>query len=239
MCDPLSLTALGLSVGGSVMNGMAENQAAKARSAVLDAERTRQRGLESRQSALSDQSQQQMADFTGDQAQRTADLTSYFQEPVAGDANAESGTVAPEGTSSITVREMGKQSQAATDKTNQSAAALAGVRAFGDLLGDKMRGVQRNSSSIDQLTGFRRGSTDALAYELDAAAQKGAGKRFLGDILGGAGSVLGGYGAMAGASNPVVTGMLGGGTDNLAAALRSAGAPARNARTGIFSGLLG
>lgn len=230
MCDPLSLTALGLSVGGSVVNGMAANDAAKARSSVLDAERTRQRGLEQRQSALSDQSQTDMAAFTGDQTQRTADLTSYFQQPIAGDANAQSGMVAPEGTSSITVRELGKQSQGATDKANQNGANLAAVRSFGDVLGDKMRGVQRNSGQIDQMTGFRRGSTDALAYELDAAAQQGAGKRMLGDVLTGAGSALGGYAGMAGAGGQGLSTFLG--TDNLTQALKRAGAPVR-------TGLLG
>lgn len=220
MCNPFMIAGLALTAGGSIATGVAENNAAKARASALEAERTRQRGFESRQAALADQSQQSMQDFTGDQAQRTADLTAYYQEPVASDANAESGMIAPEGTSSITTRELARQSGAATDRANDNAANLAGLRSFGSLMGDRMRGMQRNSSQIDQLTGFRRGSTDALTPELDAAAQSGAGLRLLGDVLRGAGSITSGYGSLAGAGNPVVTnalGRLGGQTASLPA----------------------
>lgn len=237
MCDPLTLTAAALQAGSSIANGMAEREAANARSAALSAERTRQSGMEAQQRALADGSQQSMQDFGGQQQERAADLTQFFQQPVASDANAEAGMIAPEGSSSITVREMNKQSADATDRTNQRGTDLARMRSFGDLMGDRMRGVQRNSGAIDQLTGFRGGSTDALAFELDAAAQKGAGKRALGDLLGGAGAVLGGYAGMAGAGNPVVTrGMdrLGLGGDPLAAALRGAGQPAMNVRRGLL-----
>lgn len=230
MCDPITLTAVALQAGSSIANGMAERDAAKARSSALAAERTRQGGLEARQRALSDQSQQEMEGFTGDQQERTAGLEQYFQEPVASDANAEAGMVAPGGTSSITVREMNKQSGAATDRTNQSAADLARMRSFGDLMGDRMRGIQRNSGAIDQLTGFRGGSTDALAFELDAASQKGAGKRMIGDLLGGAGSIMGGIGGMRGAPNQSLSTFMG--TDNLSQALRGAGAPVRRGLLG-------
>lgn len=236
MCDPMTLTGLALSAGSSVMNNMAANDAAKARSSALNAERLRQRGMEQKQTALADESQGQLQNFGEDQGQRVSDLAGYFKEPIASDANAEAGMIAPEGTSSITVREMANQSGKATDKANASAENLASLRSFGDLLGDKMRGVQRNSGAIDQMTGMRRGSTDALSFELDAAAQKGAGKRMFADLLGGAGSLVGGYSAMAGAGNPVVTNAMGrlGGGDRLADALRRAGAPATNVRSGLL-----
>lgn len=237
MCDPLTLTAFALQAGSSVANGMAEREAANARAAALSAERTRQGGMEAQQRALADQSQQSMQDFGGQQEERAADLTQFFQQPIASDANAEAGMVAPEGSSSITVREMDKQSADATGRTNKRGADLARLRSFGDLMGDKMRGVGRNSGEIDQLTGFRGGSTDAMAFELDAASQKGAGKRAFGDLLGGAGAIMGGYAGMAGAANPTVTGMMdrfGLGGDPLAAALRGAGVPASNVRRGLL-----
>lgn len=239
MCDPISLIGLALTAGGSVVQGMAARDAEQARASALSAERTRQQGLEQRQTALSNQSQQEMANFGQDQAQRTSDLTQYYQEPVPGDANAASGVVAPEGTSSIAVREMAKQSGQATERGNQDAANLASLRSFGDLLGERMRGVQRTSGNIDQLTGFRRGSNDALAYELDAAQQQGAGKRLIGDILGGAGSIVGGYGAMAGAGTPAVTGLMDrfGMGDDLAGALRRVPG-VRNVQS-VRTGLLG
>lgn len=204
------LPGLALTVGSTLAQSAAASQAASARSSALQAERTRQKALEQKQSALSSENQQDFATFQGDQDQRTADLTSYYQEPVAADANAEAGTVAPQGTSSITTRELAKQSEKATDKTNQQAASLAALRSFGDLMGDKMRGVQRNSSEIDQLTGFRKGSSDALASELDAASQKGAGMSLLGDVLGGLGSIATNYGALKSASGQGLTKAIGG-----------------------------
>lgn len=234
---PIPLIALALSAGSSIANGAAQREAAAARQQALNAERTRQRGMEQQQQALASESQQQLGDFTQDQEQRFADLAQYFQQPVASDANAAAGMVAPEGTSSIAVRELAKQSGETKARTDQIGSDLARVRSFGDLMGEKMRGVQRNSGAIDQLSGFRGGSTDALAFELDAASQQGAGKRMLGDLLGGAGAILGGYGAMAGAGNPVVTNALdrpGLGGDPLAAALRGAGQPAMNVRRGLL-----
>lgn len=223
---PLTLLSLALTAGGAVANNAAANQAAKARSAALDAERTRQQGYEKRQQALAKQGQDEMAEFTPDQEERRLELADYYAEPVTSDANVTAGMVAPEGTSSITVREMANQSANASQRANENAQNLASMRSFGDLLGDRMRGISQNSGQIDQLTGFRRGSQDANALEVDAAMQQGAGKRMLGDILGGLGAVTGGYASMTGASNPVVTNTLdkwAPGGDRLAAALRGSG----------------
>lgn len=223
---PLTLLSLALTAGGALANGAADNRAAKARSAALDAERIRQQGFEKRQTALAQQGQDQMAEFTPDQEERRLELADYYAAPVDTDANVTAGMVAPEGTSSITVREMANQSAQAGQRADQNAQSLAAMRSFGDLLGDRMRGIGRNSAMIDQLTGFRRGSMDANTFEVDAAMQKGAGMRTLGDILGGLGSVTGGYASMAGAGNPVVTNMLdkwAPGGDRLAAALRGGG----------------
>lgn len=67
---PLTLLSLALTAGGAVANNAAANQAAKARSAALDAERTRQQGYEKRQQALAKQGQDEMAEFTPDQEDR-------------------------------------------------------------------------------------------------------------------------------------------------------------------------
>lgn len=238
--DPFTLFLLStaLTAGGTVAQNSAMNDASRARSAALDAERTRQQGMERQQQNLAQQGQDKMADFTQDQDQRKIDLTQFYEAPVAGDANVTAGMVAPEGTSSITTRELGRQSGQASARAGQNAAALASMRSFGDLLGDNMRGIGRASSEIDQLTGFRRGSTDANAFELDAAMQKGGSKRLLGDVLKGAGAVVGGFGNMVGAGNPVITQGLDKwlpGGDRLAAGLRGAGLQNVNSvRTGYL-----
>lgn len=218
MCEPITLIGLGLSAAGSIANGMAANDAAKARASALQAERYRQQGLQDQQTALAQQSQEGFQNMPEQIDARTQELTDYFMAPIGDDPNATAGMVAPEGTSSITVREMDRQSGAAKGRTDAQAASLAKMRSFGDLLGDKMRGVSRNSSAIDQLTGFRRGSTDAMAPELEAAAMAGAGKNTLGDILGGMGSIATGYGNMVGASDPAnhrVTGWVNGANNKI------------------------
>lgn len=239
--DPITIALLSaaLTAGSTIANNSAANEAAKARSAALDAERMRQQSMERRQTDLSQQGQEQMGEFTNDQDDRMTQLAEYFQAPTAGDANETAALASPEGTSSITVREMQKQSGEATGRANENAQNLASMRSFGDLLGDRMRGIGRASGEIDQLTNFRRGSTDANAFELDAAMQQGAGKRMLGDVLGGLGAVTGSYASMTGAGNPVVTNMMDKwmpGGDRLAASLRGAGA--RNVSS-VRGGLLG
>ena len=238
--DPFTLFLLStaLTAGGTVAQNSANNDAARARSAAMDAERTRQQGMERQQQNLAQQGQDKMGQFTDDQAERTVDLTQFYEAPVAGDANVTAGMVAPEGASSITTRELGRQSGQASARAGQNAASLASMRSFGDLLGDNMRGIGRASGEIDQLTGFRRGSTDANAFELDAAMQKGGGKRMLGDILKGGGAIVGGFGNMAGAGTPMVTNGLDRflpGGDRLAAGLRGAGLQNVNSvRTGYL-----
>lgn len=226
---PLWALSLALTAGGSVAHGLAEREAAKARSAALEAERIRQQAFEQRQTAISQQSQGEMEQFQPDMDERQDQLVDMFTVPTAdAEANEDSGMVAPEGASSITVREMANQAGRVDERAAENAQNMASMRAFGDLLGDRMRGIGRGSAEIDQLTGFRRGSQDASAFEVDAAMQQGAGKRLLGDILKGGGAVLGGFSNMSGAANPVVTNMadrfLPGG-DRLAAALRGAGVP--------------
>lgn len=236
---PLPLLALALTAGGTVAHASADNQSARARSAALDAERTRQRGMEQRQQNLAQGSQDEMARFTEDQDQRKMDLTQFYEAPLAGDANVTAGMIAPEGTSSITTRELQTQSGNASQRASENAANLASMRSFGDLLGDRMRGMGRASGEIDQLTGFRRGSSDANAFELDAASMQGGNKRLLGDLLKGSGAVLGGYSSMAGAGNPVVTNSIDRwlpGGDRLAAGLRGAGVQNVNSVRGGFLG---
>lgn len=204
------IAGLALSGAGTIAQSMALNDAAKARSSALQAERIRQSGHSQQQQAAATASADSMKDFTGDQARSAEELAGYFRDPVAGDANAAAGMIAPEGTSDITVREMANQSAKAKTRTNAQADSLGKLRAFDNTMGSKNRLFKNNASVIDQANSFRRGSQDALAYELEAAAQRGAGKKFLGDLLSGAGSIATSYGAFNAAPNQTLTGLFGG-----------------------------
>lgn len=196
MCDPLTIAGLALTAGSTVANTMANNQAAKARTSALQAERIRQQGLDQEADALNLQSQDRYANVERDQAKKAQELGEYLSaqqtpEPTAAEA-------LPTTNSNITVQEENKQRGQARERTDQNATALANLRSFGELLGGIGREQARDASLIGQIGGFKRGSVDANNYALDAAAQKGAGLRTLGDVMGGVGSIATGAGLTGG-----------------------------------------
>ena len=204
MCDPATLTGLALTAGSTVVNTIAANKAASAREDVLAAERIRQGQLDREADALNVQSQDRYKNAEGQQQAKARDLSDFFTGPnTAGEANDAAASVMPSDTSDITVREMQKQTNAAQDFTGQQAASLAALRSFGDMLGDNARLQARDASLIGQVGGFKRGSSGVTPLELDAASQKGAGLRFFGDLLGGAGSLATNYGLTRGGATPI------------------------------------
>lgn len=189
MCDPLSIAGAALTVGSTVANSAAASREAKARDQALAAERIRQRGFDQETAALNTQSQDSFQDFEGQRQSKAQSLGDYFAsaEPVG--ANATAASVMPTATNDIVVREMAKKSGEARRFTDQQAGALAEMRSFGDLLGDNSRGMVRSASEIGQIGGFKRGSSNIIPLEMEAAQQKGRGLRMLGDVLGGLGGV--------------------------------------------------
>lgn len=189
---PLSLLLGGLAtVGSAVANAAAARQQAKARDQAQGAERIRQRGLRQEAEALSARSRDRYEEFEPKREEKAKKLGDYFatEMPDPGQANVGAGTVMPTATNDVVTREMAKQSGQARQFTDQQANALAQMRAFGDLLGDTSRMQAREASEIGQIGGFMRGSSNILPMELEAANEKGGGMRFLGDILGGLGSI--------------------------------------------------
>lgn len=183
----LGLLATG---GGYVANTVGANAAANAREDALTAERIRQQALDQQARAVNANSQDRYKDFEGKQEEKAKTLGDYFAPPPeAGPANAAAATAGPTSSNSIVTREMAKQSGKAKAFTDQQGAALGDLRSFGDLLGENSRLQARDAGQIGQIGGFKRGSSNILPLELDAAAQEGAGARMLGDILGLAGSI--------------------------------------------------
>lgn len=206
MCDPITLTGLALTAGSTVVNTIAANKAANAREDVLAAERIRQGGLDKEAAALNAQSQDRYQDVEGKQTAKARDLSEFFTGSAsAGEANDAAASVMPSDTSSITVQEMAKQTGAARDFTDKQATSLAALRSFGDMLADNSRLQARDASLIGQIGGFKGGSSNVIPLELDAASQKGAGLRFLGDLLGGGGALATNYGLTKGAATGPVS----------------------------------
>lgn len=202
MCDPLSIAGLVMTVGSTVANTMAADQQAKARAAAMETERHRQGRLDQENEALNLTSRDRYEDFEGQQEERGSKLADYFTD---GEATAEANQHAvnamlPTSGSDITVREEQKQSGLAKSFTDQQGQALGQLRAFGDVLGGIGRDQARDASSIGQINSFKRASSGIMPLELEAANQKGAGARMLGDVLGLGGGLLmnGGFGGNSG-----------------------------------------
>ena len=189
MCDPITIASAALTLGSTVANASANNSAAQARNDALAAERTRQQGFDQETQALNATAQDRFTGFEEKRTEKSAALGDYLVAPEASAANVSAASVMPTATNDIVTRETAKKSGEARAFTDQQAGSLAELRAFGDVLGDTSLMQARDASALGQIGGFKRGSTNVVPVELDAASQKGAGMKLLGDILGGAGSI--------------------------------------------------
>lgn len=188
MCDPLTIAGIALTAGSTVANTMAQNKVQKARDDAMAAERIRQRGLDQEAAALNVQSQDRYTDFDNQQEDKATQLGDYFaqQQIEAGDANAENAAamIMPQSGSNIVVQEEAKKRGQARDFANQNAKNLGNLRSFGDLMGSIGREQARDATQIGVVGGFKRGSSNVLPYELEAANSAGNGLKMFGDILG-------------------------------------------------------
>ena len=189
MCDPLTIAGAALSAGSVAANATAASREAKARDQALGAERIRQRGYDQETAALNTKTQDGFENFEGQRAAKAESLGDYFATEVPTPANAAAASVLPSATNDIVTREINKKSGQAKQFTDQQAGALSQLRSFGDLLGDNSRAMARSGSEIGQIGGFKRGSSNIVPLELEAASQKGRGLRTFGDILGGLGGI--------------------------------------------------
>lgn len=195
--DPFSWLALGalLTAGGTGMGIVGANQASRAQDNALSAERARQDQMSREAAAANTKAQDRYADIAGQQAAEEARLRDLFRAaPTAApqalaDANVASANVLPSAPNDIVMREVNKQQTAADAFTGQQADARARLRSFGSLFGDIGLGVAQDAGEIGRINTNRRASQDVLPFELQAAAQKGAGLRTFGDIFRGLGAV--------------------------------------------------
>lgn len=182
MALPLIIPAL-FAAGSAAANYAGNRAAERARDDALEAERIRQRQFDDQSFALADRSRQQFEGFGEQQEQRSDDLAAMFRETVDARPTAPAPEMPQSSNVAVSKRNAaaGEQAEARTADRGQS---LADFRAFGDLFGDMSRGQNRIAQQVDQIGRFKRGSQSVLPMELDAAAERGAGMRTLGDVLG-------------------------------------------------------
>jgi hypothetical protein len=127
MCDPLTIAGAVASVGSTIANNNAANQAASARNATLAAERVRQGELDTQAQALNTRSQDRFQDAGAKTEAKKQALGDYFAAPqTTGAANEATGL--PEVSNNIVTREMAKQSGAAQGFVGQQGQSLAAMR---------------------------------------------------------------------------------------------------------------
>jgi hypothetical protein len=193
MCDVATIAGIALTGASTVANTIAQGQVTRARNDALAAERVRQNSLDQEAAAINARSQGRYNDFEGQQDEKASELGQYFSDQKIENADANTQAVAeqtvPQSGSSLTIREEQKQRGKADAFSNQQGEALGELRAFGDLLGGISREQSRDAGLVGQIGGFKRGSSNVLPYELEAANQKGQGAKLFGDLLGLGGSL--------------------------------------------------
>lgn len=197
MCDPMTIIGAGLTAASAATNASAASAAQRARSDALAAERIRQQGFDRETAALNEASQNRYTDFGDQQQRRAGQLGDYFnqQTPQIEQATADTGAVAMAPTSSnITQQAVTQRRGEANAFNTQQGQALGNLRAFGDYLGGVSRLQARDAAQIGSIGGMKRGSQNVLGLELEQASRAGQGRRMLGDLLGGAGSLMVGAG---------------------------------------------
>lgn len=202
MCDPITIAGIALTAGSTLANSIAASKVRAARNNVMAAERIRQNALDQEAQNVNTQSQDRYQNFGDQQAQTASDLGKYFTDQKIEDATANQAATnelnVPQSSSNITVQEEQKQRGKADAFGQQQGEALGNLRSFGDLLGSIGRSQARDAGLIGQIGGFKRGSSDVVPYELDAANSAGDGLKLFGDVLGLGGTVALGKGLSAG-----------------------------------------
>lgn len=199
----MTLAGIALSGLSTGLNYMANQQVESAREGAMAAERIRQQALDQQADALNLQSQDRYQGFDEKKEERATKLGDYFTDQVATPPVA---AAMPASGSNITVQAENKARGDARERTDQIGNALGQLRSFGDLLGDTSRLQARDAGQIGQIGGFKRGSSNVLGMELDAANSAGSGMRLGADLAGGFGKIgmsagLSGAGGIGGVSN--------------------------------------
>lgn len=208
MCFPPAIIAgAALALGGMGMQYVGQRKADKAQSRTFTREQARQKQFQGEQNARFEDSLNSSRELTDPNAvaDAVAARAASYAEAAKSAAPAAEGYL-PGSSSAPSIvataaQEAGAKADANTASLGQALAQLGG---FGDQLQKTNIQIGRDSQTIDQIGGFKRGSMDVLQSELDAAKQKGQTLRTLGGLAQSIGQMalsggMGGAGGAAGA----------------------------------------
>lgn len=183
MCGPWAIP-LALIAAGSGAQYMGERRAQKARNQTFMAERERQNAMtEDQQARFEDSlaSAAEMTDPAKKQAavdERTAELAAAVSPTTAETAYLPGSTSAP----TVVATANDAANEATRARGLGLAQSLAALGATNQQLADTALDIGRNSQTIDQISGFKRGSLGVLPAEMQAASNKGRTLRQVGGL---------------------------------------------------------
>lgn len=188
MCfDPVTMAIIGgvAMAGGAGMQFMGQKKADNALNSTFNRERQRQKAFEAEQNAKFEDSLASTEAVTdpAKAAQAAAAREAALMAATKSAAPAAEGYLPGAGSAPAIVAKAGEQAGAKADAaTANLAAALGRLGGVNDQLFQNNINIGRNSQAIDQLSGFRRNSLDALDAEMRAAQEKGKTLRALGSL---------------------------------------------------------
>lgn len=190
MCSPtLALGAAGI-VGGQIMNNSANNAVAKARSRAMAAEQARQKAFSAEAFKAFDSSKAALERPAQDLA--LADAVAKRQAALLDTVSRGGGMATPVGAGSAPQNVKAEAARRMNDALvagRETAKRLGTLSGFGDLQFDNSVKMNDSSRRIGLQGNLAQGSAAVLPWELEAANQKGAGRRMFGDILGAGGNL--------------------------------------------------
>jgi hypothetical protein len=208
MCDPISIGAAALTMGGGLVSSMGQAKQQRARQHVLAQERQRQAGYERQSAAQFDQSLP-AASRQSDEARRTEAEARRTQEDSAvvngGQIIKQPAGQAPQEVQSAYGEAMRRALASGISRVQRGAR----LGAYGDSQADLSADLARAAQWQSIFGGNAQRSAAVVPSELEAANSKGSGLMMLGNVMGLAGRGLGGFGASGGWDN-----LFGGGASN-------------------------
>lgn len=200
MCDPVSATAVALSVAGSAAQSAGQSQANNARSKALTAERERQQGYTDTNYRSAGDTLEGVSRPAQDQLYGAAQgvRQGAYGAPISSVPFA--SPIAP--TSPVIAGEFQRAGNTQMSKSLGEALAKANLDAYGDAQVKTGIRTNHNAQDIGITSQEAQNSQNVLPLELQNAQRKGQGLRTLGDLLTATGSIasLGGAGLFSSAA---------------------------------------
>lgn len=186
MCNPIAI-GLAMQGAGILANKAGNDRVVRSRNSMAEAEAQRQRGY---QAGIDSRFSEVLNTFRPDaQAQTNAGEVAKLDAAYQGALPQVSALPLTGSADQSTKASFGRKLSDMLIKGKDEAKRLAKLKAHDATQFSNLLGLTRSGQDIGQQVGFSQASSGILPYELQAANQKGANQRTIGELLGGAGNI--------------------------------------------------